>query len=43
MQSMEKAYRYRFYPTLEQKVLLRRTIGCVRLVFNKALVARTEA
>lgn len=40
---MEKAYRYRFYPTAEQEALLRRTIGCVRLVFNKALAARTEA
>jgi putative transposase len=40
---MEKAYRYRFYPTIEQETLLRRTIGCVRLVFNKALAARTEA
>ncbi len=40
---MEKAYRYRFYPTTEQESLLRRTIGCVRLVFNRALAARTEA
>jgi putative transposase len=40
---MEKAYRYRFYPTTEQEQILRRTIGCVRLVFNKALTARTEA
>lgn len=40
---MEKAYRYRFYPTVEQESLLRRTIGCVRLVYNKALAARTEA
>ncbi|AFY75996.1 MAG: IS200/IS605 family element transposase accessory protein TnpB [Hydrococcus sp. C42_A2020_068] len=40
---MEKAYRYRVYPTTEQEQILRRTIGCVRLVFNKALAARTEA
>jgi putative transposase len=39
----EKAYRYRFYPTSEQENLLRRTLGCVRLVYNKALFARTEA
>ncbi|MEA5500133.1 RNA-guided endonuclease TnpB family protein [Limnoraphis robusta] len=39
----EKAYRYRFYPTLEQEDLLRRTLGCVRLVYNKALAARSEA
>ncbi|MEJ6480090.1 helix-turn-helix domain-containing protein [Nostoc punctiforme UO1] len=40
---MEKAYRYRFYPTSEQEQILRWTIGCVRLVFNRALAARTEA
>ena len=39
--NMEKAYRYRFYPTIEQENLLRRTMGCVRLVYNKALAART--
>jgi putative transposase len=38
----EKAYRYRFYPTQEQEQLLRRTLGCVRLVYNKALHTRTE-
>jgi putative transposase len=40
---MEKAYRYRFYPTTEQESLLHRTMGCARLVYNKALAARTEA
>jgi putative transposase len=40
---MQKAYRYRFYPTTEQESLLRRTMGCERLVYNKALAARTEA
>jgi len=39
----EKAYKYRFYPTSEQALLLKKTIGCVRLVYNKALAARTEA
>jgi putative transposase len=38
----KRAYKYRFYPSLEQKTLLRRTMGCVRLVYNKALAARTE-
>ena len=37
----EKAYRFRFYPTNEQENLLRRTTGCVRLVYHKALVVRT--
>ena len=39
----ERAYKYRFYPTDEQENLLRRTMGCVRLVYNKALATRTEA
>jgi putative transposase len=40
---VERAYKYRFYPTLEQENILRRTMGCVRLVYNKALNARTSA
>jgi len=40
---MEKAHRYRFYPTPEQESLLRRTLGCTRLVYNKALHERTQA
>ena len=40
---MEKAFRYRFYPKPEQESLLRRTMGCVRLVYNMALAVRTEA
>ncbi|WP_333290357.1 transposase [Microcoleus sp. D2_18a_B4] len=38
-----KAFSYRFYPTPEQESLLRRTLGCVRLVYNRALAVRTEA
>jgi len=40
---MEQAFKYRFYPTPEQETLLRRTMGCARLVYNRALAARTEA
>ncbi|PSF32950.1 transposase [Aphanothece hegewaldii CCALA 016] len=40
---MEKAFSYRFYPTLEQESLLRRTLGCVRYVYNKALHERTQS
>ena len=40
---MQKAFKYRFYPTPEQETLLRRTMGCARLVYNRALSARTEA
>jgi len=39
----QKAFKYRFYPTPEQEILLRRTMGCARLVYNKALAIRTEA
>ena len=40
---VKKAFKYRVYPTAEQEDLLRRTLGCARLVYNKALAARTEA
>ena len=36
------AYKYRFYPTSLQENLLRRTMGCVRLVYNKALATKIE-
>lgn len=39
----QKAFKYRFYPTPEQETLLRRTMGCARLVYNRALAARTGA
>jgi putative transposase len=39
----QKSFKYRFYPTSEQGFLLRRTIGCTRLVYNRALAERTEA
>lgn len=38
-----RGFLYRFYPTAEQEALLRRTLGCVRLVYNKALHERSEA
>ena len=40
---MLRGFRYRFYPTTEQEQLLRRTIGCTRLVYNKALAERSAA
>jgi putative transposase len=39
----QKAFKYRFNPTPEQDTLLRRTMGCTRLVYNSALSVRTEA
>jgi putative transposase len=40
---IEKAYKYRFYPTPEQKVALAQTFGCARYVYNWALDLRTRA
>ena len=34
---MERGYRYRIYPTDEQKVLMAKTFGCVRFVYNWGL------
>ncbi|MER5266446.1 transposase [Actinosynnema sp. NPDC002837] len=40
---VKRAYRYRFAPTPAQETELRRTFGCVRLVYNRALEARNSA
>ncbi|WP_074317597.1 RNA-guided endonuclease InsQ/TnpB family protein [Micromonospora cremea] len=40
---VKRAYKYRFYPALEQAEQLNRTFGCVRKVYNLALEARTRA
>ena len=37
-----KAFRFRIYPTSEQKVLLGKTFGCCRLVFNYFLNLSTK-
>jgi putative transposase len=39
----KRAYKYRFYPTNEQKHILARTFGCARFVYNWALRLRTDA
>ncbi|HEY0700591.1 MAG TPA: transposase, partial [Micromonospora sp.] len=41
--TVKRAFKYRFYPTVGQAAELARTFGCVRLVYNMALRARTEA
>lgn len=40
---MEKAYKFRLYPTKEQEILLRKTFGCTRFVYNQILAARKAA
>src|SRR5689334_9561603 len=39
----KRAYKYRFYPTEEQKQVLARTFGCCRFVYNWALRKKTDA
>ena len=39
---MERGYKYRIYPTPEQEVLIQKTFGCVRFVFNHFLALRKE-
>jgi putative transposase len=41
--NQKRAYKYRFYPTDEQKHVLARTFGCARFVYNWALRLRTDA
>ena len=34
---INKAYKFRIYPTKEQEILIAKTIGCSRFVFNHFL------
>lgn len=38
----KRAYKYRFYPTPEQVLLLEKTFGCVRFVYNHVLNFRSK-
>lgn len=40
---MEKAYKFRIYPNKEQEILIQKTFGCSRFVFNKYLAKRKES
>lgn len=40
---MKKGIRFRAYPTAEQKILLAKTFGCCRMIYNKGLHLRSEA
>ena len=40
---MEKAFKYRMYPNREQRILLAKTFGCTRFVYNHYLVKRKDA
>ena len=39
---MERGYRYRIYPTPEQEVLILKTFGCVRFVYNWGLELKSR-
>ena len=39
----QRSYKYRFYPSDEQKRILAHTFGCCRYVYNWALRERTDA
>src|SRR6266446_3946334 len=39
----KRAYKYRMYPTDEQKQMLARTFGCCRFIYNWALRQKTDA
>lgn len=43
MSKTKRAYRYRFYPTDEQKIILAQTFGCARFVYNWGLTLRSTA
>lgn len=40
---VKRAYRFRFYPTPEQEVILARTFGCTRFAYNYMLRLRIDA
>ena len=40
---IKRAYRFRFYPSPEQELILARTFGCARFAYNHMLRIRTDA
>jgi putative transposase len=39
---MKRAYKYKFYPTDEQAMLLAKSFGCARFLYNNTLRYRTD-
>ena len=39
---MEKAFKYKIYPNKEQEILIQKTFGCARFVYNQYLAKRIE-
>ena len=42
MNNVEKAYKYRIYPNKQQQILIQKTFGCCRFVYNQYLAKRIE-
>jgi putative transposase len=42
MNTVIKGYKYRIYPTKEQEILLSKTFGCCRFVYNQLLAKKIE-
>lgn len=42
MITLFRCYRYRLYPTTEQKIMFAKTFGCVRFIYNKMLSERID-
>lgn len=40
---MQKGVKFRIYPNKEQQTIINQTLGCCRLIYNKALAMREEA
>lgn len=39
---MNKAYKFRIYPNAEQRIMLAKTFGCVRFIYNRMLSDKIE-
>lgn len=39
---MNKAYKFRIYPTSEQQIMLGKTFGCVRFIYNRMLADKIK-
>ena len=40
---MQKGVKFRIDPNKEQQTIINQTLGCCRLIYNKALAMRNEA
>ena len=40
---MNRAYKFRIYPTREQEILIHKTFGCCRFVYNHMLADKKQA